>query len=254
MKPSHVIPLLLALCACPLLHAASAATKPVAFRANVRVDVDASGKPVKVQAPADLPDAIRTYVEKQVATWQYEPAKQGGVAVPAMTYVQVAACAIPNAAGDAYTLAADFDGNGPRYANDQPLPPPAYPKMALRRGEEAKFRLVLAFDGDGKTRIETIEKVEVDRKVHSSEFELELRRWVGRLHFDTELVAGQPVAGRVRVPVSFAIDEHRDLSARRDEVMAGISASRECQMARGDGAIRPVALESVVKVTPVPAG
>ena len=40
----------------------------VAFNASVRVDVDASGKPVKVEAPADLPDSIRSFIEKRVAS------------------------------------------------------------------------------------------------------------------------------------------------------------------------------------------
>ena len=33
----------------------------VAFNASVRVEVDAAGKPVRIEAPADLPEAIRAF-------------------------------------------------------------------------------------------------------------------------------------------------------------------------------------------------
>ena len=90
----------------------------VAFNASVRVEVDAAGKPVKVEAPADLPEAIRGYIEKRVASWQYQPAKVAGVARPAVTYVAVNACAVPVSEG--FRLGLDFDGNGPRRVGDRP--------------------------------------------------------------------------------------------------------------------------------------
>lgn len=227
----------------------------VAFNASVRVEVDAAGKPVKVEAPADLPDAIRAYIEKRVASWQYQPATQAGMAVPAVTYVQVAACAVPSRAGDTFTLAADFDGNGPRNAGDQRIVPPKYPGAAMRNGDEAEFKVILNYAEDGKASLEMIEKADLARKVHISEFELELRRWAKTLRFDPEQVAGQPVAGRVRITVNFTMASRTmsEWRAKRDEVAATINASRECRMAKGDSAMRPVAVESVVKVTPTPS-
>ena len=118
------------LSALPLtLPAAEPESKAVAFTASVRVDVDATGKPLKVEAPADLPDAIRDYIEKRVATWQYQPATQDGVAVAATTYVAGNACAVPVEGG--YRLGLDFENNGMRYAGDQQVPSPRYPNRGF---------------------------------------------------------------------------------------------------------------------------
>ena len=105
-------------------------TKPevVAFNVGVLVKVDATGRPVKVEASQDVPKPIRDFVEKRVASWQYQPARIDGVPQSATTYVAVNACAVPVAEG--YRLGLDFDGNGPRTANDQRLAPPKYPSLA----------------------------------------------------------------------------------------------------------------------------
>ena len=101
------------------VQAPSAADGVVAFPASVRVDVDASGRPVKVEAPADLPEPIRAFIEKRVATWHYSPAMVAGVPQAGTTYVRVGACAVPE--GDQYRLAIDYKGNGPRFADGKPL-------------------------------------------------------------------------------------------------------------------------------------
>ncbi|MBP8615766.1 MAG: hypothetical protein KBI17_05860, partial [Thermomonas sp.] len=61
MKTTRAALLLGVLAATSGQAAEPAAAKPdvVAFNASVRVEVDAAGKPVKVEAPADLPEAIR---------------------------------------------------------------------------------------------------------------------------------------------------------------------------------------------------
>ena len=115
---------------------AQAKADVVAFNASVRVEVDAAGKPVKVEASQDLPKPIREFVEKRVASWQYLPASINGVPQPATTYVGVSACAVPVAEG--YRLGVDFNGNGPRTASDRPLVGPMYPPLAQRSGTEAE--------------------------------------------------------------------------------------------------------------------
>lgn len=132
MKKIAPLVILSLLTATPVFAGNDADTKVVAFSASVRVDVDATGKPVKVEAPADLPDVIRSYIEKRVATWQYQPAKQDGQPVAATTYVGINACAVPAEGG--YRLGLDFNGNGPRNAGDQRLKPPLYPNEPERLG------------------------------------------------------------------------------------------------------------------------
>jgi hypothetical protein len=228
----------------------------VTLHASVRVEVDAAGKPVKVEAPRDLPEAIRNSIEKRVASWQYQPGMIDGVPQAATTYVAVNACAVPVAEG--YRLGVDFDGNGPRVAGDQRLPPPVYPSLALRTGTEAEFKLILGIQTDGSAVIDEVEKAEISgsggRRAGSHEFELELRRWVKTLHFDPELVAGKPVREQVGVPVSFAIRDRVDRQALKEALLAEAKASRECQLASGASDMKPVALQPAVAVIPTPAG
>ena len=223
----------------------------VAFNASVRVEVDAAGKPVKVEAPADLPEAIRGYIEKRVESWQYQPAKVGGVTRPAVTYVAVNACAVPVAEG--FRLGLDFDGNGPRRAADRPLPPPVYPPRAQMAGTEADFVLILDLRADGTAQIASIEKAEFRGRVGRTEVQQELYRWVKSVRFDMELVDGHAVPSRVRIPVVFAMGPQGGRDALVAELQAKAQASRECLAASGEPS-RPVALESVVTVIPSPAG
>lgn len=260
MKHSLAIPLALALTISPLLlSAAQPSSDVVAFNAGVRVDVDATGKPVKVEAPQDLPLAVRTYIEKRVASWQYEPARQAGVAVPATTYVKVGACAIPLAAGSGYRLGMDYKGNGPRVANAHGMmPPPHYPADALRRGISGDFKVVVRINADGTAEATDINAITTSGKGRGylATFEPALRQWVKGLQYEPEIVAGIPVATRVLVPVTFTLRGGNSRSDIKRELVDMALASSECKRANVAGApeLYPVALDSPVKVTPTPAG
>lgn len=233
-------------------EAPAGASNVVAFNASVRVEVDATGKPIKVEAPADLPEAIRGFIEKRVASWQYQPGKIEGRPQASTTYVSVKACAVPVAEG--YRLGLDFDGNGPRRAGDQRLDPPMYPRLAQRAGTEATFVLILQADADGRTELAAIEHADISGRAGAGEFEPLLRRWAKEVRFDLEQVAGKPVPTRVRMPVLFSMGQRQDRKALAAELQAKAMASRECQVASGGGGIKPVALEPAVTVIPRPAG
>jgi hypothetical protein len=211
---------------------------------------------VKVEAPGDLPEAIRGIIEKRVASWQYQPGKIEGVAQAATTYVAVNACAVPVAEG--FRLGVDFDGNGPRVAGDQRLTPPMYPTIALRSGVEAEFKLILGIETDGSVAIDEIERADVSghaaKAAARNEFELELRRWVKTLRFDPEMVAGKPVREQVGLPVSFVVRDRVDRQALKEALQAKAKASRECQLASGASDMKPAALQPAVAVIPAPAG
>ncbi len=224
----------------------------VAFNASVRVEVDAAGKPVRIEAPADLPEAIRAFVEKRVASWQYTPAQVAGVPQAAVTYVGVNACAVPVGAG--YRLGVDFAGNGPRTAADRTLVPPMYPRLAQRRNTSAEFVLILGIEADGRAVIDQIERADISGRAGASEFEMVLRQWVKTVRFDPEHVAGKPVRGQVRMPVEFSMRDPGDREARREALQVQAKISRECRIASGAGDMKPVAVQSVVTVIPTPAG
>lgn len=249
MAPTMLLGLLAAV---PGLAAEAAERDVVTFAASVKVDVDAAGKPVKVEAPGDLPAEIRDHIEKRVASWQYQPARLEGVPQASTTYVSVNACAMPVAEG--YRLGVDFDGNGPRRAGDRALASPVYPIQAEVGGTEADFTLILVVDDQGKARIDEVERADISGRAGRATFRPELERWVKRIRFDPEIVAGKPVPGLVRMTVAFVLRDRGDRQALRNELQAKAMASRECQLASDGGGIKPVALEPAVTVIPRPAG
>lgn len=253
----------LALLAATCVNAADNTAKPrvVAFNASVRVEVDAAGKPVKVEAPADLPEAIRGFIEKRVASWQYQPAKQNGVPGSATTFVQVGACAIPTPAGDAYKLGLDFKGNGPKIiAKGDRLPPPQYPIDAQIKGYEGTFMVSYAIQPDGSTRLQNVETLAGGNKL-AKWFHPVLAKWIEQLRYEPEQVNGRPVATTMSFPVDFALDSRSGpmiLAEWRKnyaaELQARAIASKECiaASAQSDG-LQPLAQNSPVKITPIPA-
>lgn len=231
--------------------------KVVAFNASVRVEVDAAGKPVKVEAPADLPEAIRGFIEKRVASWQYQPAKANGMPASAVTFVRVGACAIPVAEG--YRLGLDFKGNGPALETSGPwfLPPPPYPSAALRGGGEGAFKVSYVIQKDGSTRVASVEAIEGTAGRFVKDFRVGLTSWIEGMRYRPEVVAGMPVETEMSLPVSFSLSQggggnwRKQYQQRLEEQAL---ASKECVAAQGVGGPLPIASNSPVKITPAPAG
>lgn len=240
---------------------AQAKADVVAFNASVRVEVDAAGKPVKVEAPADLPESIRAYIEKRVASWQYQPAKVNGTPVSAVTFVQVGACAVPTEAGGAFKLGLDFKGNGPRIvAAADRLPPPSYPIEAQVKGYSGTFRVGYSIEPDGKPRLDSIETLDGGNKL-AKVFHPALKKWVENLRYEPEQVDGRSVSTQMSYPVEFVLDtghRHETVSEWRKRYLADLQAraiaSKECVAAGGGDALRPIAQNSPIKVIPAPAG
>lgn len=258
MKMIASVAILSLLAATPTFAGTGAGTKVVAFNASVRVDVDAIGKPVKVEAPQDLPAAIRSFIEKRVATWRYEPARHDGVAVPATTFVSVGACAIPTPAGDGYSLGLDFKGNGPGLvsANGQ-MPPPAYPRDLMRQGAQGVFNVTYTVQPDGSTHVDDVESMDGSKRYLKS-FRPALTAWIEQMQYQPEIVGGKHVPTRISFPVEFVLKKGGSHPAWREHYLAELQAraiaSNECKLATGTSfGPLPVALDSPVKVTPTPA-
>lgn len=228
----------------------ASAPRVVAFNASVQVEVDATGQSIKVAAPADLPEAIRGYIEKRVTTWQYTPGKVNGLPQPSTTYVQVNACAVPVAQG--YRLGLDYAGNGLRPRDGAMLPSPDYLPSLSQAMSDATYTVILAVDADGKGRLDRVESVTGDAK-RRAVMEKLIADWAKRLRFDTERVGGRGVASRVRVPLHF-IGSAGSTRKQLDAVaQAKAVASPECAAAAGSSS-RPVAMDPAVGVNPVPRG
>jgi hypothetical protein len=236
----------------------SPAPQVVAFNASVQVDVDATGKPVKVEAPGDLPQAIRSFIEKRVASWQYEPAKADGRPVPATTYVSVGACAIP--VGEGYRLGLDFKGNGPGLVSDTGrMLPPSYPLSAQIAGVGGAYQVAYSIQPDGSARLDEVKQLEGTGGRYLKAFRDGLADWVAAMRYRPEMVNGKAVVTTMRFPVEFHVVESRGSHSQwRDAYAAQLReraiASRECVAAATSGGPQPVAQDSAVKVIPTPAG
>lgn len=222
----------------------AAAAEPLAFRADARVEVSAEGKPTRIEASADLPDAIRRFIEQKVATWQFSAPTRGGVTSNGVTYVYLGACAIPSTEG--YRLALDFKGNGPRIAKGSTWPAPAYPLNAVRAGQGASMVVTYIVEPDGRVTLDTLEHTE-DPKQYRKHFDHAIGVWLRSLRHLPEELAGQPVRTAVRVPIEFLppgrvpVDIKQHL---RDSALK----SRECMAATGATGLQPVAVDSPIKV------
>lgn len=235
--------------------AAPAAPDVVAFNAAVKVVVDSHGRPTLVQAPQDLPAAVRGAIEKRVASWQYSVGTRNGVAVPATTYVFVGACALPTADGEGYRLGVDFKGNGPRVnGRFGTLPPPGYPMDMNRRGIGGIFLVDMRIGKDGRVTPESIKPEQPDHAVGERTFESALRAWVASLHYDPETVAGEAIATTIRVPVEFVSYKSGGPSRIERDLKQKALQQSECRLAgAAQPALQAVALDSPVKVMPSPA-
>lgn len=247
---------LFALCAmCLTMQAAIAAAaseqKAVAFDASVKVDVDATGKPVAIRAPEVLSRAVRDLIEKRVASWQYEPATKNGTAVSSTTYVRVGVCALPGSDDDHVKVGIDFKGNGPRVVNSLGvLPPPIYPGKAYQMRAEGAFEVILAVQPKGTAGIESIKTLKQVQKA-KGQFEFALRSWADQLSFEPEIVAGHPVTTRIRIPVDFSLSSAPSPAQWEREKRK----KSECMAAAGSThGLDAVALDSPVKVTPPASG
>lgn len=229
-----------------LLMGTASAADPLAFRAEARVEVDAAGKPTKVEASPDLPDAVRGFIEAKVATWQFAPPSRDGVVGNGVTYLKLGACAVP--VGNGYRIAVDYKGNGPRLAGKSLLPPPRYPSDAVRAGIEADLIVHWIVEPNGTATLERTERTDgvVLRKGDS--FEIAIRDWIRTLRYEPEELAGERVRTRVTVPVDFRL--HSSSGAIKRELRERAEQSPECQMAASKltQGLQPVAVDSPFKV------
>lgn len=222
------------------------AAEPIAFSADARVEIDATGKPTKVEAAPELPEAIRSFIERKVATWHFAPPSRDGESGSGVTYLQLGACAMPE--GNGYRMAIDYKGNGPRRSGSGILFPPRYPPEAQRAGEEADLRVTWIVEPDGRATLENIlrEDRPVTRK--SDPFQRVVREWVASLRYEPEELAGRRLRTRVSVPVEFRLDA-RSAGATREQLLEQASQSTECRMAASklQQGLQPVAVDSPFK-------
>lgn len=228
-----------------LLSGAASATEPVAFRASTKVEVGIDGKPIKIEAPRDLPDQIRAFIEKTVAAWRFSPPSRDGVSGPGITYVSLGACAFPE--GDHYRMAVDFKGNGPGLVGDTERYFLRYPADAQRAGQEANLVVYWVVETDGRATLERIERKGGPRLRQKDSFYQAVQAWVSSLQYEPEQLDGHPVRTRLSGPVTFTLSSkpyHPENEAQ--EELTRTKQSPECQLAASklDEGVPAVAIDS----------
>lgn len=211
---------------------------PVAFRADARVELDANGKPTRIEASKDLPEAIRAMIEKRVGSYTFTPPERDGVRGPAVTFLQLGACAVPGPEG--YRLGLDLKGNGPKISRpDGRLLVMPYPLKALALRSEVTMTIVFFIEPDGGASLDTVRYS--DGKPHLRDgFAALARDWVKLMRFEPEQLAGQPLRSRAEVTFNYTLapENSGGALARSSEIAKpdaqDIRQSAECRMAAGE--------------------
>lgn len=209
-------------------------SKLITFKAQAKVTVDAAGKPTQVEASGDLPDAVRTYIERRVATWSFAPPQRGGQIGDGVTYVHLGACAIPTK--DGYSLAIDYKNNGPGMVS---VPIPYYPPAAARAGVETTMNVTYVVEPNGRA---TFEKAKFTGP-KMRDFELLAKEWVKAMRYKPEEFDGQPVRTRITTPVDFKLGN----VSKKELAKESPENQPECKAAT-EPDLRPVAQDSPFKL------
>ena len=227
--------------------------KAVAFRAEARVEVDAAGKLVKVEAAQDLPEGVQTYIEQQLSTWQYRRKLGDKASGIASTWVMLGVCAVP-AANGGYSMGLAFEGNGPRFAGGQRFyVPRGLHHVIGRHNYEGSMDVHFMINADGTAKVESIEGLKKGRA--KADIEAQTKAWIAGMAFDTETVDGKPVATKGILPVIFKVGGKTKRPTReslQEKAMATAQCKSAAMAAAGDEGDdgSSVAFESEVGISP----
>lgn len=220
---------------------AKEAAKPVTFTTSARVEVDADGKLVKVEAAQDLPEPVRAYVERQIAQWKFAPNVREGVSGNSTTWIRLGACALPKDDGT-YAMGLAFGGNGPRGYENMGLPWETQ-SFLMRSRMTGRIDVTYVVNPDGSAKMETVEGL--GGSGYRRQIQQGLDRWFDQMRFEPETVGGKPVATRIGLVINV-------LDNPRDSQLPNASVSEECQragMATAPGS-DAIATDSVVSIVP----
>lgn len=170
---------------------------------------------------SDLDPAVASLVDRTVRSWRFEPVLVDGDPVIAVTRMRLDLEAVP--AGESFVLrVADVSLGAPDPA-DMPLPP--FPPSALGERVGAKVTLLVQVDADGRVQQVHVEQVSMTRRMGKrGEFlrqrfaDVSREAALGWTFGAAELIDGERVAARYRVPVTFAPGSGSDWAERQDYI------------------------------------
>lgn len=172
------------------------------------LEVGPDGSVLDYALENDLDPAVATLVDRTVRGWRFEPVLVDGRPVIAVTRMRLELEAVPR--DDEYALrVADVSLGAPASSTREP---PEYPPAALDEHLGAQVSVLVQVDADGNVRDVHVEQVSLSESLgkrtgrfrgYFAEASVEAaRRWT----FDMgEIIDGQAMPARLRVPVTFAM-------------------------------------------------
>jgi hypothetical protein len=229
----------------------TSAPKPVSFLADAKVEVDANGKLVKVEASPDLPDGVRRYIEQEVSKWTFKRNPREGETGNAISYIDLGACAVPTPTGG-YSMGLAMHGNGPRIAGGGKWwIAPELQSVVARYELSQVVKVHFSVQPDGTAKFVSLDGMDANRKAKVA-VERAVAAWLRALRFDPEQIGGHPVATQETLPVEFRTSNG---PVTREDLLADALQSPQCRQAAAAGqavgpGLRAAALDSVIAIEP----
>jgi TonB family protein len=196
--------------ASPSRYPADAAKHGVSGKVDLVVNVAADGSvtnaTIKNSQPAGIFDATALEAVKK---WKFNPATKNGKPVAGQVLVPITFSLGDQKTGgrinfETEKTAASMPPSGSSTASvnieSKNLNPPRYPVDAAKQGISGKVVLIVDVAADGSASNVTVEKSEPQGMFDDASLEA-AKKW----KFNPGMKDGKPVAGRVRVPITFEI-------------------------------------------------
>lgn len=195
-----------------LLAPGIGAQKPAReFAVSVAGDlvIDATGNVREYKLDAGMTPLVADLVERNVASWRFEPVLQDGKPVAARTRMTLALLARPRGEGD-YELRVDDVFFGTMKSRGT-IVAPQYPRDAIMDGVEARVIIVARVAPDGRVVEAHPYQTSLSQKRTASyrkKFENAALAAVGKWQYEPgEEIGGRAVGSTVMVPIMFTLHE-----------------------------------------------
>lgn len=178
----------------PPKYPKAAADARIGGKVVLLVDIDAAGNVTGVEVESATPPGVFEASAIDAAKqWKFNPETKDGKPVPSRRRVPV------TFAMDGPPAAANGHGGTEGMRRS---PPPKYPKAAYEAGITGKVVVLVDFDAAGN-----VTHAEVETATPPGVFEAVTLEAVKQWRFEPRIENGKAVPGRMRVPVTFELDE-----------------------------------------------
>lgn len=206
MRIGLLVGLLLAVCAALPALAEKEAPVSLFFQADIVIAADGDITELVWHGVEKIPAKLQQRLTRAAQSWQFKPGSVDGVPAETRTTLTLHLKASDLGAGQ-IGLALVGAYTGP--FNNRSVPPD-YPDDALRRGVDAKLRVVVSIDEHGAYTAEVVE-YQASRKGNRwrEAFTASALAAVAKWDVRQEQVAGHPVPAKLSIPLSYCVNSDR---------------------------------------------